>query len=105
MNPEHRKTGKRAEALLWSILGVVVSGLALGGWAARDYIEERLASKEDVIVAGTKADFSLDKHMEYLLERINQLERKRNKTVDDRDQLKFLRDELNRLRAIRRGKS
>lgn len=98
---------------LWigGILGTLVMGLAFGGWQARDYIEERLASKDDVkhvgevaIVAGVKADFVIDQQMEDLIAKIAYLDRKPNKTTDEREQLKYLRDQLERMRRIRTGK-
>ena len=104
MSIERPKSSKRAETLLWSILGTVVTGLAFGGWAARDYIEERLASKEDVVVAGVKADYALDQQMAALIAQISYLERKKNKSAEEINQLDYLRNQLQIMRNIRKGK-
>ena len=86
-------------ATLSTAAGLVTALSGAGWWAATT-----LADKDDVIVVATKADFALDKHAESLLAQINRLELKPNKTADDRQQLQYLRDELERLRQIRRGK-
>lgn len=91
------------EKWILSILGVLITGLAFGGWSARDYVS-KLATKEDVKVAGTKADYALDRQMTAILRDINRIEDKTDKTVDDREQLKFLRDTLKEMREVRRGK-
>ena len=84
---------------LSTLSGLVVTIAGGGWWAATT-----LADKETVMVIASKADYSIDKHAEYLLSQINKLEAKQNKTPDDRQQLQYLRDELERLRQIRRGK-
>jgi len=101
-----KASGASAHARAWtfSILGVLVTGLAFGGWRASQFIENELASKEAVTVVGIKADVLLDKLMEGLLRQINELERKVKKTVDDRQHLEYLRREWDRLRSIRQGK-
>lgn len=101
---DRRKGAVHATVLLYSILGTLVTGLAFGGWKARDWIENELASKVEVIVAGTKADYSLDIHMQRVIAEISRLEAKRKLTQEERDQVKFLRDDLERLRKIRSGK-
>lgn len=100
-NGERRKGQKRVEMVSWSILGTIISALAFGGWAVRDYVAQ-LATRDEVIVAGTKADVALDKHMEILLAQIIRLEQKPNKTQEERDQLNYLRDQLEKMREIRR---
>ena len=101
-----KESGASAHARAWtfSILGVLVTGLAFGGWRASQFIENELASQNDLIVVAVKADFALDQQMESLIAQIDRLDRKPNKTVDERDQLKYLRDQLERLRRIRSGK-
>lgn len=98
------KQSHRAEVLLWSILGVVVTSLAFGGWAARDYVDNNLASKEQVVVAGTKVDFVLDQQMAALIAQIAYLERKQRKTQDEVNQLNYLRGQLDIMRKVRSGK-
>lgn len=103
MSEERRSGQTRLEMVSWSILGTIISALAFGGWAVRDYVSQ-LATQDQVFIAGTKADVALDKHMEILLAQIHNLESKPNKTQDERDQLKYLRDQLDKLREIRRRK-
>lgn len=104
------KAASRTRIIEWAsghlvaILGVVLGAFIVGGWQVHAFITEELADRTSVIVAGTKADFALDKLMEQTIARINQLEAKKAKTVDERDQIKYLRDELERMRQIRRGK-
>lgn len=90
--------------MMWSLVGAVVLGMSGGGWYASRYIEDNLASKNEVVVAAAKADFVMDKQMESLVKQINQLERKANKTRDDLEQLRYLREQLEIMRQIRRGK-
>ena len=94
----------RAQAILWSLVGTAVAGLAFGGWAARDYIDERLASKEAVIVAGAKADFVLDRQMEAVIAQIAYLERKPKLTPVEVNQLNYLRQQLQEMRRVRAAK-
>ena len=104
---ERRKSGKparRAEVLLWGIFGTVVTTLALGGWAARDYVDNNLASKDEVVVAGVKADFVIDQQMAALIAQISYLERKQRKTQDEINQLNYLRQQLETMRRVRSGK-
>lgn len=94
----------RVRLWLYGTAATLVTTLAFGGWAARDYIENNLASKSEFVVVQVQATTALDNQMEDLIARITNLERKLNKTQDDRDQIKFLRDQLERLRRIRAGK-
>lgn len=88
-------------------LSIVVS-LAVtaggGGW----WMSNHFASAQDVQVTSIKADYALDKHMEYVIAQIALFEAKikRGQPLSDteRDQLNFLRQELERMRAIRQGK-
>ena len=88
----------------WSMVGTAVLGAAGSVWYARDYIDTQLASKTEVIIAGAKADYTLDKQMEGIISQINNLERKPNKTRDDLNQLNYLREQLKIMQQIRRGK-
>ena len=55
-------------------------------------------------VVAVQAATALDQQMDDIVARISYLDRKPNKTADERDQLKFLREQLERLRKIRAGK-
>lgn len=71
----------------------------LSGYA---WLHNTFASRDAMIVVQVKADVALEKHMDRLLKEINQLEAKRNKTADDRQHLQYLREELQRLRSIKK---
>ena len=101
---ERRHSSKRAEVLLWSILGTVITTLAFGGWTVKDYVDTELASKGEVQVAGLKADFVLDQQMAALIAQIAYLERKGKKTQDEINQLNYLRRQLEIMRKVRSGK-
>jgi len=71
------------------------------------YIVDKVAWQEDLTVVASKTDYVLDKQMEYTLSRINQLEQKAKEgkaTQYDLEQLRYHREELKRLRSIRRGR-
>lgn len=107
MTQERRKlvkTTHRAEILLWSILGSVIMALAFGGWAARDFVDTKLASKDQVVVVGLKADFVIDQQMAAVIGQIAYLERKPRKTQDEINQLNYLRQQLDIMRKVRSGK-
>lgn len=85
-------------ATLSTVAGLIATVGGGGYWAANN-----LADKAEVQVVAVKADFAIDKHAEYLLAQINRLESKRGKTAEDLEQLRYLREELKRLREIRQG--
>jgi len=86
-------------SVLSTILGIAGT-LGGGGY----WIGTTFATAEAVQVATSKADYALDKHIESLTVQASRLADKKNKTPDDLDQLKYLRDEIKNLREIRRGK-
>jgi len=86
---------------LSTVVGLVATLGGGGYWFATEL--EAKASKDYMQVVESKADYSLDKNMEYILTQINRIEAKPNKTQYDYEQLKYLRSELARLRQIRTG--
>ena len=87
------------------IAGVVaLAGVAGGGWQANEYLHRTFARLEMVLVAGNKADYLMDQRIEELVAQIAWLERKRNKTPGELQNLEYLRDKLDRLRKVQRGK-
>ena len=90
--------------LLVAILGTLVTGLAFGGWHVHDFMVTKLAMKEDVLVAGAKAEFVLDRQMESTINEIAHLERKRNPTPSELERLRYLREQLQQMRRVRAGK-
>ena len=89
---------------MWSLVGTLALSTVGGGWYVRDYIDTRLASKEEVKLAGNKADFVLDQQMAALIGQIAYLERKANKTAGELQQLNYLRQQLDHMRKVRSGK-
>ena len=83
---------------------VALAGIAGGGWQANEYLHSTFASHEAVMVAGAKADYLIDQRMESIVAEIAWLERKRNKTTDEQQHLLYLRDKLDRLRKVQKGK-
>jgi len=80
----------------------LLASLSGGVW----WVATEVAMKDDLVVVASKADYALDKQMEYLLSQINRLDAKaraREASQYDMEQLRYLREELKRLRALRRG--
>lgn len=92
------------QAVNLSMLSTVISLVtAIGGggyWVATSL--EAKADKPIVVAVDDKANYVLDKQIESTLSQINRLETKPNKTQDDRDQIKYLREDLERSRQIRK---
>lgn len=83
---------------------VALAGVAGGGWQANEYLHRTFASQEAVMVAGAKAEYLMDQRIEEMVAQIAWLERKRNKTTDEQQQLIYLREKLDRLRKVQKGK-
>lgn len=92
--------------MIWS----VVFGMATlvgTGWAAKEYVEWRLsekASTDQVMVAGGKADFVLDRQMEAIIREIAEIERKPNPTRGEIARLNHLRTIYYEMQRVRTGK-
>lgn len=81
----------------------LIATISGGTW----YAATNLATKEEVLVAETKADYSLDIQIEKIISRLSRLERKAGAGTASQYELQeitYLRKELLRLRAIRYGK-
>lgn len=98
------QTKKHASAIAWSLIGILVTSLAFAGWHVRDYIDAKLATKEEVILAGAKADYVIDRQMEAIIAQIAYLERKGRLTPGEVNQLNYLRQQLMELRRVRAAK-
>jgi hypothetical protein len=81
-------------------IAAAVALIALGGSGYA--MLEAKADKPVVLAVDDKANYVLDKQMESTLAQINKLEAKQSKTQDDRDQIKYLREDLQRSRDIRK---
>ena len=93
----------------------VIGGMSVGGY----WFSENVPTKQDVQAAKTevvekvkiaelkieaveaKANSSLDKQMEQQIRQINNLEQKKNKTPDDVEQLRYMREQLKADRELR----
>lgn len=85
------------------LLSTTVGLIALiggGGYTLATKLEAK-ADKPIVMVVDDKANYVLDKQIESTLSQINRLEAKQIKSQDDRDQIKYLREDLQRSREIR----
>jgi hypothetical protein len=80
-------------------IAAAVTLIALGGSGYA--LLDAKADKPVVLAVDDKANYVLDRQMESTLSQINRLESKPNKTQDDRDQIKYLREDLQRSRDIR----
>lgn len=85
--------------LLSTAIGIVGTLAGGGYWAAQEIGAK--ADKSEVLVVNLKTDYIMDKQIESLFSQITRIEEKPVKTDDDRQQLQYLRDELQRLREIR----
>lgn len=86
-------------AALSGAIGLVTTLGGGGYWIATELTAK--ADHQEVLAVNSKADYIIDKQMESTLSQINRLEAKTDKTQDDRDQIKYLREELERSRQIR----
>ena len=94
---------KLTAGMVWAFIGglAVVAG---SGWTAREYVNTNLASKDEVLLAGNKADFVLDQQLAAVQSRIGFLEGKTNKTRTDHDELNYLRKQVEIMRKVKAGK-
>ena len=88
---------------MWFIAGAVAA-IAGAGWGANEYLHGTFAGKEAVQLAGNKADFVLDQQMAAIQSRIGFLEGKTVKTRTDRDELNYLRQQVEIMRKVKAGK-
>lgn len=84
--------------------------LAGAGWGTHEYLSGNYqprgdyARKGDVQLAGAKADFVIDRQMASIITEIAYLQRKKNKTQDELEQLRWLRKQLEEMRRVRSGR-
>ena len=86
--------------LLSTTVGLVLA-IGGGGYTLATKLEAK-ADKPVVVAVDDKANYVLDKQMESTLSQINKLESKQNKTQDDREHLRYLREDLQRSKEIRK---
>jgi len=81
------------------VAGLLGSAVAVG-YGGHVLLEEK-ADKQELIVAGARVDFIYDKMIESKYEQIITLDKKRNKTPDEIERLRYLRKEVDRLREVK----
>lgn len=86
-------------ATISAAIGLVTTLGGGGYWVANELTAK--ADHAEVVAVNAKAEYVMDKQMESMLAQVNKLESKKGKTPDDLDQLRYLRDEVKRLRDIR----
>jgi len=84
-------------AQLSTIIGLILTLGGGGYWFAMN-----TATAEDVDKANTKAEISIDLHIESLTSQLSRLLDKKRKNQADLDQIKYLRDKIQRLREANR---
>jgi hypothetical protein len=84
-----------------STIAGLVATLGGGGYMVADKLGDK-ADKTELIVAGVRVDFIYDKMIESYVTQIAILEAKQKKTPEENDRLRYLRDELTRVREIRK---
>ena len=85
-------------------IAAAAPSIAGAGWGAHYYLHDTFAEREVATIAGNKADFVLDQQMAALIGQIAYLERKPQKTAGERQQLDYLRQQLDHMRKVRSGK-
>lgn len=99
--------------MIKTVVGVTMAiGSVLGaGWGANVYLSHTFAEKESMKLAESKiekvqaqAEYTLDRQMRALERDINRLVDKQNKTPDDVETLRYLRETLKEMREVRRTK-
>jgi len=86
------------------VASLLTAGTIAGaGWSAHDYLTDSFASKETMMVVGVKADYLLDLQTENLVRQVAHLENKKNKTPDEIEHLRYLRQQIETLRKTRAG--
>lgn len=87
-------------ATLSTVAGLVATLGGSGYWAANELGAK--ADKTELVVAGARVDFIYDKMIESYVSQIAILEASGRKTPEENDRLRYLREELNRVRDIRK---
>ncbi len=76
--------------------------MSFGYWASDTLAtNESLQTTNDrITITEAKADYILDIQIQSLLAQIQRIQSKPQKTIDDREQVKYLREEVKRIREI-----
>ena len=82
---------------------LVLAGIVGGGWEAHQYVQDNLATKDEVIIAGAKADLLLDARLEALIKQRDDIIRKPKKDARDVRDLDYLEKQIDYLRKVQKG--
>ena len=88
--------------IISSAVGLAITLSGGGYWVGTELSSK--ADKSEVLAVNSKADFIMDLQIDSMRTQINKIEAKPAKTPDDREQIRYLRDEVKRLRDIRQQK-
>lgn len=89
-----------------AIVFTAISTISGGGWWAATTLATTSdidAASDRISVAENKANYAIDMHIQSLHAQLARLQAKKTKTRDDYEQIRYLRDEIKRLRAVRAG--
>jgi len=88
-----------------AIKSLMLAGtLAASGWGAHVYLADNYADKGSVLVLNQQTQFVLDRQIESIVKAIAHLEAKQHKTQTEWEQLRYLREQLEIMRRVRRGR-
>jgi len=88
-----------------AVKALVAAGtLAASGWGAHVYLADNYADKGFVLTMNQQTQFVLDLQIESIVKQIAHLEAKDDKTQAEWEQLRYLREQLEIMRRVRRGK-
>ena len=103
---KHRRKIDQQEGDIMRLAKLAAVGLAALGtvagtvWGASTFVQT-LATRDELVVVQAQVQTTLDLQMESIIAQIARLEAKQPKTQDDRDQINYLRGQLDRLRKMR----
>jgi len=98
---KHDWLAGHVRAWSFSILGVLVTGLAFGGWRASQFIENELASKGEVVIVQVQVQTLYDARIEQLAIQRDRIIRKPKKTEQDLQDLRDIERELELAKKMR----
>jgi hypothetical protein len=78
----------------------VLSVIAGTVWGASEYVQT-FATKNEMVAVATQAQTALDLQMEDIMARIANLKAKPKKDQEDYNQIKYLQEQLDRVRRMR----
>ncbi|GMQ79400.1 MAG: hypothetical protein BMS9Abin02_1988 [Anaerolineae bacterium] len=91
--------------MMISLVGLVTTLSGAGWWASQtlatnDRVDE---AEQQTKLVESKADYSLDIHIQSLMAQIERIRAKVEKSPDDYEQIRYLRGEIARIRRMKSG--